>query len=341
MTGQMILAGDIGGTKTTLGLFKEEAGPRNPVAEETYPSAAFPNLEAITREFLNQTATDVTAACFGVAGPVAGGKARVTNLPWVVDASLFAKEFRLHSVRLMNDLEALGNAVPVLEASDLFVLNDKPPAAGGTIGVLAPGTGLGEAFLTWDGAIYRAFPSEGGHCSFAPRNPLELELLDFLLERFEHVSYERVCSGRGLPNIYDFFRKKHSMAELPHVASQLAAALDPTPVIVRAAMDSDCPSPLCKRTLETFISILGAEAGNLALKVMATGGIYLGGGIPPRILSALKTGGFMQTYQHKGRFGAMVAEMPVYVILNPRAALLGAARGGFLGIQQNAEIRRS
>jgi glucokinase len=327
---QMILAGDIGGTKTTLGLFRKTAGPRNPVAEATYPSASFPNLEAIIREFLNQAATDVAAACFGVAGPVTCNKARITNLPWVVDASVLAKEFRFHPVRLMNDLEAVANAVPILEASDLFSLNDKQPAAGGAIGVLAPGTGLGEAFLTWDGTIYRAWPSEGGHCSFAPRNPLELELLDFLLERFEHVSYERVCSGRGLPNIYDFFRKKHPMAELPHVADQLAAALDPTPVIIRAAMNSDDPSPLCKRTLEMFISILGAEAVNLALKVLATGGIYLGGGIPPRILSALKTGGFMQTYQHKGRFGAMVAEIPVYVILNSRAALLGAARAGFM-----------
>jgi glucokinase len=194
--------------------------------------------------------------------------------------------------------------------------------------VLAPGTGLGEAFLVWDGARYRAFPSEGGHCSFAPRNAVELDLLRYLFGHYEHVSYERVCSGMGLPNIYAFFRDSKDIKELPHIAKQLEAASDPTPVIVNAAVNPENPSPLCRQTLDTFVSILGAEAGNLALKVLATGGIYLGGGIPPRIISVLRAGGFMQTYQHKGRFGAMIAQMPVYVILNPKAALLGAARAG-------------
>ena len=177
----------------------------------------------------------------------------------------------------------------------------------------------------------RRLPSlsnRGGHCSFAPINALEVVLLRFLLECFEHVSYERVCSGRGIPNLYDFFREKEHMEELPRVARQLATVGDPTPVIVRAALDPEGPSPLCRRTVDTFVSILGAEAGNLALKVLATGGIYLGGGIPPRILPILQTGGFMRTFQHKGRFGAMVAQMPVYVILNSEAALLGAARAG-------------
>jgi glucokinase len=332
MREKTILAGDIGGTKTTLGLFKAEPGPRMPVAEATFPSASYPGLEAIAREFLTQVDADVALACFGVAGPVTGDNARITNLPWAVDGKVLCGALGLTSVRLMNDLEAVANAVPILEPADLYTLNEKQPAAGGSIGVLAPGTGLGEAFLVWDGTNYRAYPSEGGHCSFAPRNPLEVELLRFLLERFEHVSYERVCSGRGLPNLYAFFREKERMAELPSVAEQLAAGVDPTPVIVRAAMDPEKPCSLCKRALETFVSILGAEAGNLALKMLATGGIYLGGGIPPRILPELKAGGFMQTYRHKGRFGAMVAQIPVYVILNAKAALLGAARAGLQGL---------
>ena len=332
MKEKIILAGDIGGTKTALGLFKASKGPRIPVAEATFPSASYPGLEVMAEEFLARVGEHVEVACFGVAGPVTGDKARITNLPWVVDAAALGRELRFSSVRLLNDLEAVANAVPILEPPDLYTLNDKPRSAGGTIGVLAPGTGLGEAFLVWDGATYRAYPSEGGHCSFAPRNPLEVELLRFLLERYEHVSYERVCSGRGLPNLYAFFREREHMEELPSVAEQLAAAGDPTPVIVRAAMDPKKPSPLCRRTLDAFVSILGAEAGNLALKVLATGGIYLGGGIPPRILPALQAGGFMQTYRHKGRFGAMVAEMPVYVVLNSKAALLGAARAGLQGL---------
>lgn len=332
MKERIILAGDIGGTKTVLGLFEAATGPRKPVLEATYPSASYPGLEVMAGEFLTQAGKEIEAACFGVAGPVTGDKAKITNLPWQVDATVLGEELRLRPVRLLNDLEAVANAVPILEPADLYTLNEKRPTPGGAIGVLAPGTGLGEAFLTWDGATYRAYPSEGGHCSFAPRNPLEVELLHFLLERFEHVSYERVCSGRGLPNLYAFFRERQRMEELPHVVEQLAAAGDPTPVIVGAAMDPQKPSLLCRRTLETFVSILGAEAGNLALKVLATGGIYLGGGIPPRILPFLRAGGFMQTYQHKGRFGAMVGQMPVYVILNSKAALLGAARAGLEGL---------
>jgi glucokinase len=331
---KIILSGDIGGTKTALGLFNASAGPRKPLIEATFPSASYKSLEEIVKAFLTQlgAGSNVPVACFGVAGPVQGDKAKITNLPWAVDAKVFCRELGFSSVRLMNDLEAVANAVPILEPTDLYNLNDRQASAGGTIGVLAPGTGLGEAFLAWDGETYRAYPSEGGHCSFAPRNSQEVELLRFLLERYEHVSYERVCSGRGMPNLYAFFREKEGMTEQSHVVEQLAKAGDPTPVIVRAAMDTENPSPLCVRVLETFASILGAEAGNLALKVMATGGIYLGGGILPRILPVLQTGNFMQTFQHKGRFGAMVGQIPVYVILNAKAALLGAARAGLQGV---------
>jgi glucokinase len=334
-TEKIILAGDIGGTKTTLGLFKAASGSRKPIVEATFPSASYSGLEEITKTFLTQVRAGglgLRVACFGVAGPVIGEKAKITNLPWMVDAKVFCEALGFTAIHLMNDLEAVANAVPVLEPADLYTLNEKQPAVGGTIGVLAPGTGLGEAFLVWDGVTYRAYPSEGGHCSFAPRNPLESDLLRYLLERFEHVSYERVCSGRGMPNLYAFFLEKELMTELPEVAVQLASAGDPTPVIVRAGLDPEKPSPICRRVLEIFVSILGAEAGNLALKVMATGGIYLGGGIPPRILSVLQAGGFMQTFQHKGRFGSMVGQIPVHVILNSKAALFGAARKGLQSI---------
>jgi glucokinase len=332
MKERIILAGDIGGTKTTLGLFKMTAGPREHVGEATFRSASYPGLEVMVKEFLGQAGADVDAACFGVAGPVIGDQARITNLPWTVNAAALRSELHLGPVRLLNDLEAIAHAVPILEPADLFTVNETHPVAGGTIGVLAPGTGLGEAFLAWDGATYHAYPSEGGHCSFAPRNAMELELLRYLLERFDHVSYERVCSGMGLPNLYAFFRERQRMEELPQVAQALATAGDPTPVIVGAALDSEKPSPLCRQTLDTFVSILGAEAGNLALKLLATGGIYLGGGIPPRILPVLRAGGFMDSYQEKGRFGALVAQIPVYVVLNPRAALMGAARAGLHGL---------
>jgi glucokinase len=328
MKEKIILAGDIGGTKTNLAVFTAEKGPHEPVVEETFASADYAGLEIIAQEFLARTGMPIHAACFGVAGPVIAEQARITNLPWTVDAAGLRQKLHLSAVRLLNDLEAVANAVPILKTDDLCILNDKQPVAGGTIGVLAPGTGLGEAFLVFDGARYRAFPSEGGHCSFAPRNAVELDLLRYLFERYEHVSYERVCSGMGLPNIYAFFRDSQDVKELPHVIKQLETASDPTPVIVNAAMDTENPSPLCRQTLNTFVSILGAEAGNLALTMLATGGIYLGGGIPPRIISVLQSGDFMQTYQHKGRFGAMVAQMPVYVILNPKAALFGAARVG-------------
>lgn len=328
----IILAGDVGATKATLAVFTTTKGARKPIVEETFPSASYTGLEVMAQEFLSGVGIAVEAACFGVAGPVIGDQARITNLPWTVDAKGLCNTLHLSSVRLQNDLQAMANAVPILDPDDLYILNDRQPVAGGTIGLLAPGTGLGEAFLVWDGERYRPYPSEGGHCSFAPRNEMEMEMLRHLLERHEHVSYERVCSGSGLPNIYAFFRDCRHAEELPRVAEQLASAGDPTPVIVNAAVDPDNPSSLCKRTLDTFVSILGAEAGNLALKVLATGGIYLGGGILPRILPILQAGGFMQNYQHKGRFGATVSQMPVYVILNPRAALMGAARAGLYGL---------
>jgi len=324
-----LLAGDIGGTKTNLAILSSETGLKTPRAEATFPSARYASLEALVSEFLAQVDLKVERASFGVAGPVVGGRATITNLPWVMEEEQFRKALNLSSVYLVNDLVAIATAVPLLEARDLYTLNDGEAAPGGTIAVIAPGTGLGEAYLTWDGSRYRAHASEGGHADFAPTDPIQVELLRYLQDRHEHVSYEWVCSGMGLPNIYAYFKESGYAEEPAWLAEQLAGAGDPTPVIVRAALDEDRPCRLCSVTLNTFVSILGAEAGNLALKLLATGGVYLGGGIPPRILSVLRNGEFVEHFRRKGRLSSLLVPIPVHVILNPKVALLGAACHGF------------
>jgi len=324
----ILLAGDIGATKTSLAIVSSEAGPHTPLAEATFPSANYPSLEAVARKFLSQVEWQVERACFGVAGPVVGGRASITNLPWLIDEGNLQDALRLSAVYLLNDLQSIANGVPALEPADLHTLNAGQPAPGGAIAVIAPGTGLGEGFLTWDGARYRPHPSEGGHTDFAPTDPLQVELLRYLQGRFEHVSYERVCSGLGLPNIYAYLKDSGYAAEPAWLADQLGATNDPTPVIVNAALDRERPCKLCTATLDVFVSILGAEAANLALKVLATGGIYLGGGIPPRILPLLEKERFMESFRCKGRFAELLAQVPVHVILNPKVALLGAARYG-------------
>ena len=321
----MILAGDIGGTKTILALFSRTAGAHMPVVEATFPSSGYASLEAVIQEFLAANSASVESACFGVAGPVVAGRASITNLPWVIDAAAIRDGLGLGRVHLLNDLESIAHAVRILEGDDIATLNTGAALEGGALGVIAPGTGLGEAFLAWDGAHYRAYPSEGGHASFAPNTADEIGLLRYLQAKIGHVSYERVCSGLGIPNIYDYVRDSLFARETPAVAAALAAAADPTPVIVGFALDSAAPCPLCVATVDLFVGILGAEAGNLALKVLATGGVYLGGGIPPRILPQLRHPRFLAAFREKGRFREMLGAVPVHVILNPKAALLGAA----------------
>jgi glucokinase len=323
----MLLAGDIGGTKTALGIFSPDAGPRAPLAEASFPSAHYSDLESLVREFLHQVNLPVDRASFGVAGPVTNGRARVTNLPWVIDESTLRQTLHLSSVRLINDLDAIAHAVPLLRSEDLVTLHAGEPISGGAMAVIAPGTGLGEAFLTWDGSRYRAHPSEGGHTDFAPTSEREVGLLRYLQKTFAHVSYERVCSGIGLPNIYAYLKDSGLGEEPGWLTAQLAAAADPVPVIVNAAL-GDPPCDLCVATLAMFVSILGAEAGNLALKVLATGGVYVGGGIPPRILPTLTGGRILESFRNKGRHADLLARVPVHVILTPRTALLGAAVHG-------------
>lgn len=327
----MLLAGDIGGTKTNLALFVPEAGLHSPVAEGTFPSRRYASLEAVVAEFMTQqNHPSIDRAVFGVAGPVVEGRAEVTNLPWRLEEQALRQALQVDVVYLLNDLQSIASAVPVLDAGDVHTLHAGDAVPRTAIGVVAPGTGLGEAFLTWDGAHYRAHPSEGGHASFAPADEEQMELLRFLLKRFHHVSWERVCSGLGIPNLYAFYKETGRYAEPEWLATKIASAEDITPVVVQSALERGADCPICDATLKLFVSILGAEASNLALKVLATGGVYLGGGIPPRILPALADDRFMKAFLDKGRFADLLHDVPVHVILNPKVALMGAASYGLV-----------
>lgn len=327
----MLLAGDIGGTKTNLAVFSTNAddGWKKPLAEATFPSARYSSLEALVEDFQGQHHFTIDRASFGVAGPVVGGRATITNLPWVLETNHLKNALGIPSVSLLNDLVAIAHGVPYLDATDLHTLNVGHPVQGGAIAVVAPGTGLGEAFLIWDGHRYRPHMSEGGHADFAPADEIQLELLRYLQLRYPHVSFERVCSGKGLPNIYHFLKESSQAAEPDWLAEKMAKADDHTPIIVDNALDKEHVCEICALTMDLFVSILGAEAGNMALKVLATGGVYIGGGIPPRILPFLSEGRFMQSFLRKGRLSDVLIPMPVHVILNPNIALLGAARHGF------------
>lgn len=328
MTNHYLLAGDVGGTKTTLAIFSSIAELRTPLAEQTFPSASFLNLEAIVAKFLAQVNIPVSHACFGVAGPVVHGRATITNLPWVISERDLSAAFQFKQLTLLNDLVSIANAVPILESADVHTLNAGAPVRGGAIAVIAPGTGLGEAYLTWDGGTYHAYASEGGHTDFAPTDDTEMALLRYLQKKFGRVSYERICSGIGMPNIYAFLKDTGFAPEPDWLTAEIAAATDPNPVLVRHALENPAGCPLCAETLRLFVSVLGAEAGNMALKVLAAGGVYLGGGIPPRILPLLEGETFLHPFSDKGRFSDMLREFPVHVILNPKAALIGAARYG-------------
>jgi glucokinase len=323
----MILAGDIGGTKTRLAFFAV-TGPRlQPVAEEQFPSRAHSSLDEIVRKFVSAHRLPIECAGFGIAGPVKHGRCEATNLPWVVDVRQLADQLGTASVALINDLEANAYGVAALEPSDFVMLNRGAPDADGNAAIIAAGTGLGEAGFYWDGKALRPFACEGGHTDFAPRNEREIGLLRYLLSRFARVSYERVLSGPGLYNIYQFLRDT-GHGEEPAWLTDALRHQDPAAVISQAALAGKCS--LCEQTLELFVSLYGAETGNLALKVMATGGIYIGGGIAPKIIEKLRGPTFMQAFIDKGRMRPLLEAMPVRVILNDRTALLGAARCAML-----------
>lgn len=323
----MLLAGDIGGTKTNLAIFEPGDKPKAEI-QTSFKSIDYPSLESIVQKFLTDTGATVTKAVFGVAGPVVNGQSKITNLPWVMSEVTLSKTLNLPVVKLLNDLEATAYAVPHLPPADLAVLNSEQMDAnlGGNKAVIAPGTGLGEAILFSHNNHFHVLASEGGHTDFAPKNPVEIELLRYLQTKFDHVSYERVCSGSGIPNIYASLKNSQFAKENPEIVKAINQATDATPVIIHAALTGTCK--LCQATLDTFVSILGNEAGNLALKVMATSGIYLGGGIPPKILPKLQDSTFVTAFTNKGRFTEMLARIPIYVILNDKTALMGAAYYG-------------
>ncbi len=319
----IILAGDVGGSKTALAAFSRVDDGMRPLAQAVFPSGEFPTLSAVIERFLAGRQLAPVAAAFGVAGPVADGRVQATNLPWLVDESDLSCSLGGIPVRLLNDLAALAQAVPVLPSGDVETIHAGLPVRHGTLAVIAPGTGLGEAFLVREGEGYRAVASEGGHADFAPGDELQAELLAWLRPRFGHVSWERVCSGSGIPNIYAFFKDSRGMPEPPWLAAQLAAGGDPTAVIVGSGLENT--SAICRAVLDLFVSVLAAEAGNLALKVLADGGVYFGGGLPPRILPLLRAPAFSRTFAAKGRFTGLLERVPLRVITRPEAGLRGAA----------------
>ncbi|MEN6478788.1 MAG: glucokinase [Anaerolineales bacterium] len=323
-----LLAGDVGGTKTSLAIYALGRGVHDPLAVRTVRSADYPDLESAVLAFLADTGLRVSRASIGVAGPVVDGVTTATNLPWQVSIAGFQQRLGLESFCLLNDLEAIAYAIPVLTADDLVTLNEGYPEAQGTVAILAPGTGLGEGYLTWTGTGWKALPSEGGHGDFAPNGPLQQKLLAYMSERVGHVSWERVCSGLGMANLYAFCRDERLAPEPDWLRSKVAAADDPTPVIVAHATDSAAPEPLCRAALELFLAILGAEAGNMYLRLLSPGGVYLAGGIPPRIVDELRRPSFLEAFLAKGRLSHVVARAPLRIVMRPDVGLLGAAAYG-------------
>jgi glucokinase len=318
----IVLAGDIGGTKTNLGLFIK--GKQRPVAQvsKRYSNRDAKNLAEILERFIHRYPAQIDGACFGIAGPVIQGRSKTTNLPWTVSEEQLRKCFNWSNVRVINDLEATAHAVPILQSRDLYVLNDIRIRKGQTLGLVAPGTGLGKALLVFHQGRYLPIPSEGGHVDFAPNSTQQLKLWAYLNQKYGHVSAERVASGHGLVNIYNWLKSSAKYSEPAWLADKMKS-MDPARAISETALDKK--NRLCMKSLELFVSMLGAIAGNLALTGMTTGGMYLGGGIPPKILPRVDPKGFMQSFVQKGRFKHVLEKIPVRVILNDKAALLGAA----------------
>jgi glucokinase len=318
----MILAGDVGGTKVDLGLYDFINGKLKINRDKVFKAKDYPGLEVIVKEFLG--GDKVTAACFGVPGPVRDGRLRLTNLPWTLDSRELSAGLGIQHVFLINDLEANGYGIAELTPDQIHTLSEGDPGQIGNRALIAAGTGLGEGLLIWNGRQHVPYPSEGGHGYYAPRNEDEIDLLRFLKEKYNgRVSFERVVAGMGLTSIYEFLREVRGMDEPAWLAEKFIEAHDPNSVITDMALTAK--SEICEKALDMFVSAYGAEAGNLALKVLSVGGLYVGGGIAPRIVEKLKDGTFMKAFTDKGRLSQLLINMPVRVILEPRAAQMGAA----------------
>ena len=340
----MILAGDVGGTKIHLALYAFERGTLKSLRDEVFPAQEFASLDAVVKRFLadetdagsagsrkttpgsgKTSPEEITAACFGCPGPVKDGHIQLTNLPWTLDHHELRQALGIRHIFLINDLEANGYGIPELAPDQIATLHEGDAGAVGNRGLIAAGTGLGEALLIWDAVVrsHKPVASEGGHCDFAPRNDREIALLNYLRAKLPgHVSWERVVSGLGLQNIYAYLRDVEKMEEPPWLSERMKAE-DPNKAIGECGMDGS--SALCAETLTMFASAYGAEAGNVALKVLAVGGMYLGGGIAPKARKTLESGGFMQAFLAKGRMSSMLETMPVRIILDETCALKGAA----------------
>lgn len=329
----MILAGDVGGTKVHLALYDFAGGKLHPIRDEKFPAHQFGSLDEIVNKFLaggQQTPAtrreEILAACFGCPGPVRDGRLKLTNLPWLLDVRDLSKSLSIQHVFLINDLEANGYGIPELAPDKIFTLHQGDSGSVGHRGLISAGTGLGEALLVWDGKKHSPIPSEGGHCDFAARSNREIAMLEYLRSTLKgRVSFERVVSGLGIKNVYQFLRDVEKLDEPKWLCDRMAGE-DPNAVIGECAEDGS--SSLCFETMKTFASAYGAESGNLALKVLATGGIYLGGGIAPKRLKTMQNGFFMQAFLDKGRMSPLLQSIPVRIILDDRCALLGAAAFG-------------
>lgn len=315
-----ILAGDIGGTKTHLALF-EEGESVDWTAATKYRSSEYDDLSSIVMQFLKEQGfPEIDRACFGIAGPIQDQKSKTTNLPWIVDAENIKKTAKIDHVSLINDLEANAHGISFLKESEFFTLSpgiDRP----GNKALISAGTGLGEAGLFFDGKSYHPFACEGGHCSFAPENEIEIQLLRYLKKQYDHVSYERILSGPGFTRLYQFLIEEGIEKESPKVRAAFSQK-DPNLVITEMGISGE--DEACLRALEIFVSIYGGEAANLALQMLAVGGIFIGGGIAPKILNEMKEGGFMKRFVQKGRFTSLLLGIPVKIILNENTALIGA-----------------
>lgn len=321
----MILAGDIGGTNARLALFGVGQNGFQLVSVSIFPSRDYKSLDEIVQKFVETVDARPEKACFGVAGPVRNGRVETSNLPWVIESQKLADELKIGKALLINDLEANAWGIAALDPSDIVTLSHGKGGTGGVGNrcVIAAGTGLGEAGMFWDGKEHQIFACEGGHTEFGPRNELEIDLLRYLQGRYGHVSYERIVSGPGLVNVFEFLRDTGRGKQPDWMIEEMAHS-DPAAVISRAGMDNRCP--LSVQALDLFVAIYGAEAGNLALKIMANGGVFVSGGIAPKIISKIAGPLFMDSFRDKGRMRPVVEAMPIHVITNDKVALLGAAR---------------